>query len=67
MRLSRFGSLCCRVEGLHCAHAHMARTVVRRAERTFWRCASDELKESGIGSYLNRVSDYLFVLARTVC
>ncbi len=52
--------------GLHCAHAHMARTVVRRAERTFWRCASDELKESGIGSYLNRVSDYLFVLARTV-
>ena len=48
--------------------AHVARAVVRRAERTWWQaCDSDEaLCSVPIGVYLNRLSDYLFVLARTL-
>ena len=52
--------------GQAAAFAHVARSAVRRAERTFWRHASEELKRSGQGAYLNRVSDYLFVLARSL-
>lgn len=52
--------------GQAAAFAHVARSAVRRAERTFWRHASEILKRSGQGAYLNRVSDYLFVLARTL-
>ena len=48
--------------------AHVARAVVRRAERTWWQaCESDEaLRSVPIGVYLNRLSDYLFVLARSL-
>lgn len=48
--------------------AHVARAVVRRAERTWWQaCESDEaLRRVAVGVYLNRLSDYLFVLARTL-
>ena len=52
--------------GQAAAFAHVARSSVRRAERVFWKHASDSLKDSGLGAYLNRVSDYLFVLARAV-
>ena len=52
--------------GRAAAFAHAARSIIRRVERTFWRCASDELRDSGQGAYLNRVSDYLFVLARKI-
>lgn len=50
------------------ALAHVARAVVRRAERSWWQVAEDaeELKASGFGVVLNRLSDYLFVFARTV-
>ena len=48
------------------ALAHVARASIRRAERVFWRVASDQLRSSGQGAYLNRVSDYLFVLSRVV-
>ncbi len=48
------------------AFAHVARASVRCAERVFWRVASAELRGSGQGAYLNRVSDYLFVLSRVV-
>ena len=48
------------------AHAHVARAKIRHAERVFWRVASNELRSSGMGAYLNRASDYLFVLARVV-
>ena len=49
------------------ARAHVARSAVRRAERAFWAEAEHlaPLVESGAGAYLNRLSDYLFVLART--
>ena len=46
--------------------AHVARAKVRHAERVFWRVASDELQSSGQGAYLNRISDYLFVLGRII-
>ena len=49
------------------ALAHVARTAVRRAERALWAEAESlsPLVEAGVGAYLNRLSDYLFVLART--
>lgn len=43
------------------ARAHHARTVCRRAERSVW--AANEMY-APIGTYLNRMSDYLFTLAR---
>jgi cob(I)alamin adenosyltransferase len=50
------------------AHAHVARTVARRAERTVAALAEDE--PDGISplalQYLNRVSDLLFILARVL-
>lgn len=44
---------------------HLARTVVRRAERVSV-ALGDELKNSLVVSYLNRLSDFLFVAARYV-
>lgn len=44
---------------------HLARTVVRRAERMAV-AVQDELPETLAISYLNRLSDYLFVAARYV-
>ena len=52
--------------GKAAAFAHVARTTIRRTERLFWRVANEKLRESGIGAYLNRLSDYLFVLSRAV-
>ena len=49
-----------------CSRIHLARAVCRRAERS---CVSvlDLIKEKNIWlPYLNRLSDYLFVLARYV-
>lgn len=48
------------------AHLHVARTVVRRAERSAW-AAWDEHAETMNApaiTYLNRLSDLLFILAR---
>jgi cob(I)alamin adenosyltransferase len=50
------------------AHLHVARTVVRRAERATW-AALDQHGDSMnplTAKYLNRASDLLFVLARYV-
>lgn len=44
---------------------HLARTIVRRAERMAV-AIQDELNDSLAISYLNRLSDYLFVAARYV-
>ena len=45
------------------AAAHVCRTVCRRAERRLWLLPDDT--QAG-AAYLNRLSDYFFVLARTV-
>ena len=57
------------------AQLHVARTLVRRAERTAWACVetygtepSDEEGKGGVNTlavtYLNRLSDLLFVMSR---
>lgn len=51
------------------AGLHLARTVVRRAERATWRAIEIHgLEDGGVNpmtaKYLNRLSDLLFVLAR---
>ena len=43
---------------------HIARTVCRRAERMITKLSETEDIEEIIIIYLNRLSDYLFVLAR---
>ena len=50
--------------GALAAHLHLARTVVRRAERIAVEAAkSDAIGREAI-AYLNRLSDHLFVMAR---
>jgi len=44
--------------------AHLARTVCRRAERLVIRLSAEEEVNPMIVKYLNRLSDYLFVLSR---
>jgi len=48
------------------AHLHIARTVARRAERSTW--AAIDMYHGGVNvlaaTYLNRLSDLLFILAR---
>ena len=46
------------------SHIHIARCVCRRAERCCVRLGEKEQENSVIIKYLNRLSDYLFVLAR---
>ena len=46
------------------AHAHLARTVVRRAERLVVHLAQDDVVNAEIVRALNRMSDLLFVLGR---
>jgi cob(I)alamin adenosyltransferase len=48
------------------AHLHVARTVVRRAERATWAAMAQHGDEMSAlpATYLNRLSDLLFVLAR---
>ncbi|MDD3517786.1 MAG: cob(I)yrinic acid a,c-diamide adenosyltransferase, partial [Chromatiales bacterium] len=49
-----------------CARAHVARTVCRRAERRLVALAAVEDVGADALHYLNRLSDYLFVLARVL-
>lgn len=46
------------------AQCHVARTVCRRAERLVVRLAESEALKPELIRYLNRLSDYFFVLAR---
>lgn len=48
------------------AACHLARTVVRRAERRVWTLARSETVAPELASYLNRLSDLLFVIARVL-
>jgi cob(I)alamin adenosyltransferase len=47
------------------ALCHLARTVCRRAERRVIALKRDEAVSDAAAQYLNRLSDLLFVLART--
>ena len=49
---------------LAAAHAHVARTVTRRAERLVVSLSATETVNPAVIRYLNRLSDYMFVLAR---
>jgi len=46
------------------SYCHLARCVCRRGERAVLRLAENEKVEELVYKYLNRLSDYLFVLSR---
>jgi cob(I)alamin adenosyltransferase len=48
------------------AACHLARTIVRRAERCAWRVKESEAVADELLQYLNRLSDLLFVMARVL-
>lgn len=51
--------------GTHAAaEAHVCRTVCRRAEREMLRLAEEAEVDATALAYVNRLSDYLFILAR---
>jgi len=52
--------------GRAAAHCHLARTIVRRAEREAATLAREETVRPEVLRYLNRLSDLLFVIARTL-
>jgi cob(I)alamin adenosyltransferase len=48
------------------ATCHLARAIARRAERRAWTLATDGGVAETLLHYLNRLSDYLFVAARSL-
>jgi len=48
------------------ARVHVARATCRRAERAMAACAATEALNPAALAYINRLSDYLFVLARAL-
>lgn len=51
---------------IHVSYCHIARCVCRRAERAVLRLAENEKIEDIHIKYLNRLSDYLFMLSRWI-
>jgi cob(I)alamin adenosyltransferase len=49
------------------ACCHVARTVCRRAERLIIQVMNIHETDPAIATYVNRLSDYLFVLSRKAC
>jgi cob(I)alamin adenosyltransferase len=47
--------------------AHVCRTVCRRAERAVVRLSETDEVPDLVCTYLNRLSDYFFVLSRKMC
>jgi cob(I)alamin adenosyltransferase len=64
--LDPFGSFIFLGGGAGSAHLHLARTIVRRAERAAVAASSQVALNPQALIYLNRLSDHLFVLARLV-
>jgi len=52
--------------GLASSHCHVARTICRRAERSLVTLNRTNPVTAELLSYINRLSDYLFVLARAI-
>ena len=52
--------------GLAASHCHVARAICRRAERSLVRLNKQNELNSSLMAYINRLSDYLFVLARMI-
>ena len=52
--------------GLAASHCHVARSVCRRAERTLVSLHKEKALNGCLMAYVNRLSDYLFVLARAI-
>ena len=48
------------------AHTHLARAISRRSERSVTALAASEPVNPAAAAYVNRLSDYLFVLARVL-
>ena len=48
------------------ANLHLARTIARRAERLITKLSAEERINENAPAYINRLSDWLFVLARYV-
>ncbi|MBM3402344.1 MAG: cob(I)yrinic acid a,c-diamide adenosyltransferase [Bacteroidetes bacterium] len=49
------------------SYCHISRCVCRRAERIIVHLNSESFVDEKVIIYLNRLSDYLFVLARKLC
>lgn len=49
------------------ARAHICRTIARRGERCIYRVKEDYPVEDNILKFVNRLSDYFFILARREC
>lgn len=47
------------------SHVHIARCVCRRAERLTVGLAEEDFVPDGVVTYLNRLSDFLFVISRS--
>ena len=52
--------------GLAASHCHVARSVCRRAERCLVSLNNKNKLNSHLLAYINRLSDFLFVLARAI-
>lgn len=52
--------------GLAASHCHVARAVCRRVERTLVCLDKQDVLNDYLKAYINRLSDYLFVLARAI-
>jgi cob(I)alamin adenosyltransferase len=52
--------------GAAAAACHLARTIVRRAERRVWELSRIDTVAAEVPQYLNRLSDLLFVVARVL-
>ncbi|VAW50703.1 ATP:Cob(I)alamin adenosyltransferase [hydrothermal vent metagenome] len=52
--------------GLAASHCHVARAVCRRVERSLVSLNNQKKLNENLMAYVNRLSDYLFVLARAI-